>query len=230
MLWGISLAVTQVSWLRLQFPCPPLVGMFFLLSSWNNPFIFLIFCRFSSNVTRICFIIWFDRADNRAARWAPVPSAWGWKCSSTWARKMHWWTVSCPSSLCLAIPPSIETTNASQLNLTLTNPFCSNNMLAPWSDHPILFDLWQMQDYPNTGANSRCAPFWWATKAYTMGTLLSSLCPLFISYMLSRVDFTIFFLLQPLAQSLEDLDLVSQQVSASVSEVTLARDEKAEVL
>lgn len=48
--------------------------------------------------------------------------------------------------------------------------------------------------------------------------------------MLSRVDFTIFFLLQPLAQSLEDLDLVSQQVSASVSEVTLARDEKAEVL
>jgi len=63
-----------------------------------------------------------------------------------------------------------------------------------------------------------------------MGTLLSSLCPLFISYMLSRVDFTIFFLLQPLAQSLEDLDLVSQQVSASVSEVTLARDEKAEVL
>ena len=56
------------------------------------------------------------------------------------------------------------------------------------------------------------------------------LCPLFISYMLSRVDFTIFFLLQPLAQSLEDLDLVSQQVSTSVSEVTLAKDEKAEVL
>jgi len=39
-----------------------------------------------------------------------------------------------------------------------------------------------------------------------------------------------FFLLQPLAQSLGDLEMVSQQVSASVSEVTLARDEKAEVL
>ncbi|KAL5657085.1 hypothetical protein ACJX0J_030248, partial [Zea mays] len=32
----------------------------------------------------------------------------------------------------------------------------------------------------------------------------------------------------PLAHSLEDLEMVSQQVSASVSEVTLARDEKAE--
>ncbi|XP_021307830.1 AUGMIN subunit 3 isoform X2 [Sorghum bicolor] len=34
----------------------------------------------------------------------------------------------------------------------------------------------------------------------------------------------------PLAQSLEDLEMVSQQVSASVSKVTLARDEKAEML
>ncbi|CAD6226471.1 unnamed protein product [Miscanthus lutarioriparius] len=34
----------------------------------------------------------------------------------------------------------------------------------------------------------------------------------------------------PLAQSLEDLEMVSQRVSASVSEVTLARDEKAEML
>ncbi|KAF8732082.1 hypothetical protein HU200_016042 [Digitaria exilis] len=33
----------------------------------------------------------------------------------------------------------------------------------------------------------------------------------------------------PLAQSLEELEMVSQQVSASVSEVTLARDEKAEM-
>ncbi|WVZ62185.1 hypothetical protein U9M48_011958 [Paspalum notatum var. saurae] len=34
----------------------------------------------------------------------------------------------------------------------------------------------------------------------------------------------------PLAQSLEELEMVSQQVSASVSEVALARDEKAEIL
>ncbi|CAN6180774.1 unnamed protein product [Urochloa humidicola] len=34
----------------------------------------------------------------------------------------------------------------------------------------------------------------------------------------------------PLAQSLEELEMVSQQVSTSVSEVTLARDEKAEIL
>ncbi|CAL5066739.1 unnamed protein product [Urochloa decumbens] len=34
----------------------------------------------------------------------------------------------------------------------------------------------------------------------------------------------------PLAQSLEELEMVSQQVSTSVSEVTLARDEKAELL
>lgn len=105
-------------------------------------------------------------------------------------------------------------------------------MLAPWFDHPILFYLWQMQDDSNTGANSRCASFWWATETDTMGMLLSSLCPLFISYIMSRVDFTKKNnnLLQPLAQSLEDLEMVSQQVYASVSEVTLARDEKAEVL
>jgi hypothetical protein len=35
---------------------------------------------------------------------------------------------------------------------------------------------------------------------------------------------------QLLAQSLEELEMVSQQVSASVSEVTVARNEKAEVL
>jgi len=29
MLWGISLAVTQVSWLCLQFLCSPLIGIFF---------------------------------------------------------------------------------------------------------------------------------------------------------------------------------------------------------
>jgi hypothetical protein len=63
-----------------------------------------------------------------------------------------------------------------------------------------------------------------------MGTLLSSLHFLFRN-LLSLVDFTLFSpSLQPLAHSLEDLEMVSQQVSASVSEVTLARDEKAEVL
>ena len=36
--------------------------------------------------------------------------------------------------------------------------------------------------------------------------------------------------LQPLAQWLEELEMVSQQVSASVTDVTLARDQKAEVL
>jgi len=36
--------------------------------------------------------------------------------------------------------------------------------------------------------------------------------------------------LQPLAQWLEELEMVSQQVSASVTDVTLARDQKAEIL
>ena len=96
MLWGIFLAVPPVSRIHLQFLT--------LLSTaiWNSWVIPSIFCRFSSNGTSIRFIVWFGRADIGAARWASVPSAWGWKCSSTWAREMHWRAVSCPCTLCPA--------------------------------------------------------------------------------------------------------------------------------
>ena len=102
MLWGIFLAVPPVSRIHLQFLT--------LLSTaiWNSWVIPSIFCRFSSNGTSIRFIVWFGRADIGAARWASVPSAWGWKCSSTWAREMHWWTVSCPWHCALPLLPLIR--------------------------------------------------------------------------------------------------------------------------
>lgn len=90
MLWGIFLAVTQVSrvfaqivWCNL-----PEVGIKFIL--------LLIFCRFSNNDTNICFSMCFGWADIWAGGWAPLLSAWAWKCSSTWTGKIYRWTVSCP--------------------------------------------------------------------------------------------------------------------------------------
>jgi len=65
-----------------------------------------------------------------------------------------------------------------------------------------------------------------------MGTWLSSMTVTFpsILYFVTCHEVICNVLLQPLAQWLEELEMVSQQVSASVTDVTLARDQKAEVL
>ena len=89
-----------------------------------------------------------------------------------------------------------------------------------------------MQDGPNSGANSRRPPFRWATQTDTMGTWLSSMTvtfPSILSILWSVTKSFAMVFLQPLAQWLEELEMVSQQVSASVTDVTLARDQKAEV-